>query len=256
MDTGPGLHRLGRLDGGRVPDARAGVGTGPGEGDGRSGAFEAPGAGRFPGFSGSLTSAAEGVPGRAGAPRSLPHGGFAVAREDAEFPGTRPFPDLPEIPALVGLPEPAGPPDGPDAPGGPELPGRPRGSSDGAALPAEVGGADQPFQERELRPARRLRLWQTLPIGAVAILGALMFGFPLAFESNGGGVLIGMLGLLLVAAAAGWGAFAAYRAGYALPGLPRVGSGRRAGWRILLGYTSVGAVVFALAVWRVARLRG
>jgi protein-S-isoprenylcysteine O-methyltransferase Ste14 len=129
--------------------------------------------------------------------------------------------------------------------------------------PAEEGDQvrqEPPFRERELRPAGRLRLWQTLPIAAVGILGALMFGFPLAFENSnsngGGGVVVGMLGLLLVAAAVGWGAVAARRAGYNWPGLPRPDSGRRAGWRVLLGYAAVGALVLALAIWRVARLRG
>jgi hypothetical protein len=129
--------------------------------------------------------------------------------------------------------------------------------------PAGEGGdvpEEPPFHERELRPAGRLRLWQTLPIAGIGILGALMFGFPLAFENNsnggGGAVVVGMLGLLLVAASVGWGAVAARRAGYKLPGLPRPDADRRASWRVLLCYAAVGAFVLALAVWRVARLRG
>lgn len=110
--------------------------------------------------------------------------------------------------------------------------------------------------EREIRPRRRLRWWQTLPIAVVAILGSLMFAFPLAFESGGGGPLVGMLGLLLTAASAGWGAMAARRAGYTWPGLPRRGTGARAGWRVPAAYTVLAIAVVGLAVLRVARLRG
>ena len=113
-----------------------------------------------------------------------------------------------------------------------------------------------PVTERELRPAGRLRLWQILPIIAVATVGSLMFAFPLAFESGGGGAVVGMLGLLLTAASAGWGAMATRRAGYAWPGLPRQGSGRAAGWRALLSYTAIAACLLALALWRVARING
>jgi hypothetical protein len=130
----------------------------------------------------------------------------------------------------------------PDTPG-PELP-------PGTAL--DLG----PVTERELRPVGRLRLWQILPIVAVATVGSLMFAFPLAFESGGGGAVVGMLGLLLTAASAGWGAMATRRAGYAWPGLPRQGSGRAAGWRALLSYTAVAALLLALALWRVARING
>ena len=113
-----------------------------------------------------------------------------------------------------------------------------------------------PVLERELRPEGRLRLWQIIPIIAVATAGSLMFAFPLAFESGGGGAVVGMLGLLLTAASAGWGAMATRRAGYAWPGLPRQGSGRAAGWRALLGYTAIAACLLALALWRVARING
>jgi len=112
------------------------------------------------------------------------------------------------------------------------------------------------FNERELRPEGRLRPWQIIPIVALAILGSLLFAFPLAFEAGGAGPVVGMLGLLLTAASAGWGAMAARRAGYAWPGLPRQGSGRRAGWRALLIYTAITASVLALALWRVAHIGG
>ena len=123
--------------------------------------------------------------------------------------------------------------------------------------PLPVAGREiGPVTERELRPAGRLRLWQILPIVAVATVGSLMFAFPLAFETGGGGAVVGMLGLLLTAASAGWGAMATRRAGYTWPGLPRQGSGRAAGWRALLLYTAVVALLLALALWRVARING
>ncbi|MFD0259889.1 hypothetical protein ACFRKE_27920 [Kitasatospora indigofera] len=106
--------------------------------------------------------------------------------------------------------------------------------------------------EREIRPRRRLRWWQTLPIALLAAVGSLMFGFPLAFGS--GGAMVGMLGLLLTAASVGWGAMAARHAGYKWPGLPRRGSGQRAGWRAIVIYTLIALVSCALAVWRVVHL--
>ncbi|WP_371479305.1 hypothetical protein [Kitasatospora sp. NBC_00315] len=106
--------------------------------------------------------------------------------------------------------------------------------------------------EREIRPRRRLRWWQTLPIALLAALGSLMFGFPLAFGS--GGAMVGMLGLLLTAASVGWGAMAARHAGYKWPGLPRRGSGVRADWRAIVIYTLIALLCFALAVWRVVHL--
>ncbi|WP_370071491.1 hypothetical protein [Streptacidiphilus sp. MAP5-3] len=120
---------------------------------------------------------------------------------------------------------------------------------------------EEALHRRELRPAGRLRVWQIFPIVALAILGSLMFAFPLAFEGGGGtgdsgGSLVGMLGLLLTAASAGWGAMAARRAGYSWPGLPRQGSGRKAGWRPLLAYTATALVLLALGLWRVAHLHG
>lgn len=123
-------------------------------------------------------------------------------------------------------------------------------------LPGVAAPADRVVHEREIRPRRRLRWWQTLPIAVIGILGSLMFAFPLAFESGDGGAVVGMLGLLLTCASVGWGAMAARRVGYAWPGLPRRGSGERAGWRALTAYTLLAVVAVGLGVWRVALLRG
>ncbi|KOT50208.1 MULTISPECIES: hypothetical protein [Streptomyces] len=130
------------------------------------------------------------------------------------------------------------------------------------AGPAALDGSDGPEQAleggesfRELRPPRRLRIWQLAPIVGLAILGSLMFAFPLAFEFGGdGGAVISMLGLLLFGCAAGWGMMAARRVGHTWPGLPARGSGRRPDWRVVLAYAAVVAVLALLAVWRVARL--
>ncbi|WSL80799.1 hypothetical protein OG403_25065 [Kitasatospora sp. NBC_01266] len=116
--------------------------------------------------------------------------------------------------------------------------------------------ADQAVLEREIRPRRRLRWWQLLPIVLIGVGGSLMFAFPLAFGSGNGGSMVAMLGLLLTAASMGWGAMAARKAGYAWPGLPRRGSGRRAAWQAIAGYTLIVCAAFALAVWRVVQLRG
>ncbi|MEW1752595.1 hypothetical protein ACIQU1_30360 [Streptomyces angustmyceticus] len=121
----------------------------------------------------------------------------------------------------------------------------------GTGGPGEGGG--ESF--RELRPPRRLRLWQLAPIVALAALGSLMFAFPLAFEIGGGGAVIAMLGLLLCCCAAGWGMMAARRVGHTWPGLPVPGSGRRADWRVVLLYAVVVAIPASLAILRVARLR-
>ncbi|MDH6136095.1 protein-S-isoprenylcysteine O-methyltransferase Ste14 [Kitasatospora sp. MAA4] len=115
---------------------------------------------------------------------------------------------------------------------------------------------DSPLLEREIRPRRRLRWWQILPIAVIGIVGSLMFAFPLAFGSGSGAAMVAMLGLLLTAASLGWGAMAARRAGYAWPGLPRRGSGRRASWRSIVVYTLIVCAALALAVWRVVHLRG
>ncbi|OIJ64674.1 hypothetical protein [Streptomyces mangrovisoli] len=112
-----------------------------------------------------------------------------------------------------------------------------------------------PEVEVELRPQRRLRLWQLAPIVGLAAVGSLMFAFPLAFDFGDSGAVIAMLGLLICCCAAGWGMMAARRVGYTWPGLPPRGSGRRPDWRVVLGYVLVVAVVAVLAVLRVARLR-
>lgn len=107
----------------------------------------------------------------------------------------------------------------------------------------------------ELRPQRRLRIWQLAPIIALAVGGSLMFAFPLAFESGDAGPVVAMLGLLLCCCSAGWGLMAARRVGHTWPGLPARGTGGRADWRFVLGYTAVTVLFAVLAVWRVARLR-
>jgi protein-S-isoprenylcysteine O-methyltransferase Ste14 len=126
------------------------------------------------------------------------------------------------------------------------------------AVPALPGDAVAGVvHEREIRPRRRLRWWQILPIALLAALGSLMFAFPLAFGSNdSASSMIGMLGLLLTAASLGWGAMAARKAGYKWPGVPRRGSGRRASRKALALYTLAVLVAVALAVWRVVHLRG
>ena len=115
--------------------------------------------------------------------------------------------------------------------------------------------AGGPEVEVELRPQRRLRIWQLAPIVALAAVGSLMFAFPLAFDFGDSGAMIAMLGLLICFCAAGWGMTAARRVGYTWPGLPARGSGRRPDWRVALSYVVMIAAVVALAVWRVARLR-
>ncbi|MEU9761983.1 hypothetical protein AB0D98_20000 [Streptomyces sp. NPDC047987] len=112
-----------------------------------------------------------------------------------------------------------------------------------------------PEVEVELRPARRLRIWQLAPIVVLAALGSLMFAFPLAFEFGDGGAVVAMLGLLLSGCAAGWGMMAAHRVGYTWPGLPQRGTGERPDWRVVALYVAVCLVLVASAVGRVARLR-
>lgn len=138
------------------------------------------------------------------------------------------------------------------------LPGPAMPTSYPLALPALTDlAAPGVVHEREIRPRRRLRWWQTLPIVLVATVGSLMFAFPLAFGSgDGASSMIGMLGLLLTAASLGWGAMAARMAGYKWPGVPRRGSGRRASRQAIGSYTLAVAVAVALAVWRVVHLRG
>ncbi|MFC7818506.1 MULTISPECIES: hypothetical protein [unclassified Streptomyces] len=147
--------------------------------------------------------------------------------------------------------------DGPEPDGTALSPDGPDEASEGVTTdgpePAEMYGDEV---EVELRPQRRLRIWQLAPIVGLAAVGSLMFAFPLAFDFGDSGAVIAMLGLLICSCAAGWGMMAARRVGYTLPGLPQRGSGRRADWRMILVYVLTVAAVVALAVWRVARLRG
>ncbi|MEU1123556.1 hypothetical protein ABZ371_08235 [Streptomyces sp. NPDC005899] len=112
-----------------------------------------------------------------------------------------------------------------------------------------------PEVEVELRPVRRMRIWQLAPIIVLAALGSLMFAFPLAFEFGGGGAVVAMLGLLISGCAAGWAMMAARRVGHTWPGLPSRAAEERPDWRVVGLYVVVGAGLVALAVWRVARLR-
>lgn len=104
----------------------------------------------------------------------------------------------------------------------------------------------------ELRPPRRLRVWQIAPIVGLAAVGSLMFAFPLAFGD--GGAVVAMLGLLICFCAAGWGMMAARRVGLTWPGLPPRGE-RSADWRVVVLYAVVVTAVIVLAIWRVATLR-
>ncbi|MGR4884716.1 hypothetical protein ACIPUC_35630 [Streptomyces sp. LARHCF249] len=142
-------------------------------------------------------------------------------------------------PAGLGLPaDPARlTPDGPDAPDSADV---------------DAGG---PEFEVELRPQRRLRLWQIAPIVMLGAAGSLMFAFPLAFEFGDGGAVVAMLGFLISCCAGGWGMMAARRVGYTWPGLPARGSGRRPDWRVAALYAVAALALVALAVYRVARLR-
>ncbi|MFI6288569.1 hypothetical protein ACIBCM_28125 [Streptomyces sp. NPDC051018] len=136
---------------------------------------------------------------------------------------------------------------------------QPRDAVDGVARLSPDGPDDQDLLtdevEVELRPARRLRIWQLAPIVTLAAVGSLMFAFPLAFGTGDGGAVVAMLGLLISCCAAGWGVMAARRVGHTWPGLPPRGSGERPDWRVLALYVGVGLLMVALAVWRVARLR-
>ncbi|MFF6999646.1 hypothetical protein ACFY93_32575 [Streptomyces sp. NPDC008313] len=136
-------------------------------------------------------------------------------------------------------------PDGPDE--------TPDGVTADGPGPDEMSAG--PEVEVELRPQRRLRIWQLAPIVGLAATGSLMFAFPLAFEFGDGGAVVAMLGLLICSCAAGWGMMAARRVGYTWPGFPQRGSGRRPDWRVVIAYVAVVAAVAVLAVWRVARLR-
>ncbi|WP_167458273.1 hypothetical protein [Streptomyces ardesiacus] len=146
---------------------------------------------------------------------------------------------------------------GPEPDGGALSPDGPDESPEGVAAdgpgPGEMYGDEV---EVELRPQRRLRIWQLAPIVCLAALGSLMFAFPLAFDFGDSGAVIAMLGLLICSCAAGWGMMAARRVGYTWPGLPQRDSERRADWRTVLVYALAVAAIVVLAVWRVARLRG
>jgi hypothetical protein len=128
------------------------------------------------------------------------------------------------------------------------LDGEPQGDPEGSE-----GQEQESF--RELRPQRRMRIWQLAPIVALATVGSLMFAFPLAFEFGDGGAVVAMLGLLLSCCSAGWAIMAARRVGHTWPGLPARGSGRRPDWRLVLLYVVFTGVLAVLAFWRVARLR-
>jgi hypothetical protein len=135
----------------------------------------------------------------------------------------------------------------------PEAPGL---SPDGPDLDEDGAQEITPDEvEVELRPQRKLRIWQLAPIVGLGAIGSLMFAFPLAFGSGDGGAVLAMLGLLLCGCAAGWGMMAARRVGYTWPGLPARGSGERPDWRVIALYVTGVAVLVMLAVWRVARLR-
>ncbi len=134
--------------------------------------------------------------------------------------------------------------------------GHPRDEDLADGLPDDLDGGPPPEQSfQELRPPRRLRIWQLVPIVALGTIGSLMFAFPLAFEPGDGGPVVAMLGLLLSCCCAGWAIMAARRVGYTWPGLPVRGSGERPDWRFVTGYALFAIVVAVLAVWRVARLR-
>lgn len=127
---------------------------------------------------------------------------------------------------------------------------------DGDGLEAlEEAAPEEDESYGELRPPRKLRLWQLAPIVGLGAAGSLMFAFPLAFGLGEGGAVVAMLGLLLSCCAAGWGMMAARRVGLAWPGLPARGSGERPDWRLVVLYTLIVGTLVALAVWRVARLR-
>ncbi len=122
--------------------------------------------------------------------------------------------------------------------------------------PSSVSEDESSVEPHELRPPRKLRLWQLAPIVGLGTLGSLMFAFPLAFEPGGGtGAVVSMLGLLICSCAAGWGVMAARRVGLTWPGLPARGSGERPDWRVVLLYAVIVGTVALLAIWRVARLR-
>ncbi|MER5774037.1 hypothetical protein ABT144_07065 [Streptomyces sp. NPDC002039] len=152
-----------------------------------------------------------------------------------------------------GIAEPVGS-DRPDALGLPADPARL--TPDGPDAPDIVAlDASGPEFEVELRPQRRLRIWQIAPIVMLAAAGSLMFAFPLAFEFGDGGAVVAMLGFLISCCAGGWAMMAARRVGHSWPGLPPRGSGRRPDWRMAALYAVMAIALVSLAVYRVARLR-
>ncbi|MFI6346238.1 hypothetical protein [Streptomyces sp. NPDC050560] len=175
--------------------------------------------------------------------------------------GPLPSPGHPAPPATAAQ-TPATPPG--DAPVPPRPPSHPDGPPDDGLSPDGPADGDEdpeqdtlaaPEVEVELRPQRRLRIWQLAPIVGLAVVGSLMFAFPLAFEFGDSGAVVAMLGLLICSCAAGWGLMAARRVGHTWPGLPQRGSGQRPDWRVVAAYVLVLAAVVVLAVLRVARLR-
>ncbi|MHC5908446.1 hypothetical protein ACVNF4_31890 [Streptomyces sp. S6] len=190
---------------------------------------------------------ADGSPRLGGIPRPGGRENNALGRPDNDLPQPVGVPEEP-VPgssdADGGLTS-----DGPD-----ETDETPDGVTDDGPEPEEMF-ASGPEVEVELRPQRRLRIWQLAPIVALATVGSLMFAFPLAFDFGDSGAVVAMLGLLICSCAAGWGMTAARRVGHAWPGLPPKGSGRRPDWRVVLGYVVMVAAAVVLAVWRVARLR-
>ncbi|MFD3698215.1 hypothetical protein ACFWUZ_19030 [Streptomyces sp. NPDC058646] len=161
----------------------------------------------------------------------------------------------PTLHDTAGVPAGSGVPDGPDGLGLPADPARLTPDGPDTPDPAEAAAASGPEYEVELRPQRRLRLWQIAPIVMLAAAGSLMFAFPLAFEFGDGGAVVAMLGFLISCCAGGWGMMAARRVGHTWPGLPARGSGRRPDWRMAALYAACALAVVALAVYRVARLR-
>ncbi|NJQ01940.1 hypothetical protein [Streptomyces zingiberis] len=140
------------------------------------------------------------------------------------------------------------------------------GSGDGAEIeglpatlapdgPEDTGHLPGGESFREIRPPRRLRVWQLAPIVALGAVGSLMFAFPLAFAFGDGGAVVAMLGLLLSCCAAGWSVMAARRVNLSWPGFPAAGSGGRPDWRVVVLYALVVTAVVVLCLWRVARLR-
>lgn len=107
---------------------------------------------------------------------------------------------------------------------------------------------------RELRPARRLRFWQKAPIGVVAVLGSLMFAFPLAFNGGASDLLVAFCGLLITLGAGCWGGLVAYRAGHTWPGLRGRVAARARVWPAALGYALLFAALTALVAWRLVVL--